>query len=46
MNKLRSAKKEAGKNYSAPKVTKYGTVRELTKKVNQVGNHDHGINRT
>jgi hypothetical protein len=39
-------KREPKKPYSKPKLTLYGTVRELTQKVGARGNTDHGMNIT
>jgi hypothetical protein len=36
--------REPKKPYSKPKLTLYGTVRELTQKVGASGNSDRGLN--
>ncbi|HXM95017.1 MAG TPA: lasso RiPP family leader peptide-containing protein [Candidatus Dormibacteraeota bacterium] len=42
MGKLEPVKNTPKKKYAPPKLTKYGTVRELTKKVGAHGNPDGG----
>lgn len=43
MEKPEPAKNPPKKKYSAPKLTKYGTVRELTKNVGSHGSPDSGV---
>jgi hypothetical protein len=42
MEKLEPVRNAPKKKYSPPKLTKYGTVRELTKRVGRNGNGDGG----
>jgi len=42
MEKLQHVKGQLRKEYSPPKLTKYGTVQELTKKIGSHGSSDGG----